>query len=137
MLAGSTGLVLPATAQNPVRLVYGSAALVASLRGQQSHFATLPIIASMLQRFANSCNIVATICQKLQHCCNYFWHVVLKLLIRKRVADRLCLVRGPAHDPSFRVSVLGPAYVNFGFTDRYNYDPIAIVFFSAWNWPLL
>ena len=42
---GSTGLVLPATAQNPARLVYGSAALVASLRGQQSHFATLPIIA--------------------------------------------------------------------------------------------
>ena len=37
-----TGLVLPAPAQNPARLVYGSAALVASLRGQQSHFATLP-----------------------------------------------------------------------------------------------
>ena len=37
---GSTGLVLPGTAQNPVRLVYGSAALVASLRGQ--HFATSP-----------------------------------------------------------------------------------------------
>ena len=40
---GWTGLVLPATAQNPARLVYGSAALVASLRGQQSHFTTLPI----------------------------------------------------------------------------------------------
>ena len=40
---GTTGLVLPATAQSPARLVYGSAALVASLRGQQSHFATLPI----------------------------------------------------------------------------------------------
>ena len=51
VLLGWTGLVLPATAQNPARLVYGSAALVASLRGQQSHFATLPKIdpASILQ----------------------------------------------------------------------------------------
>ena len=40
---GSTGLVLSCTAQNPARLVYGSAALVASLRGQHCHFATLPI----------------------------------------------------------------------------------------------
>ena len=39
---GWTGLVLSETIQNPARLVYGSAALVASLRGQQSHFATLP-----------------------------------------------------------------------------------------------
>ena len=44
LLLGWTGLVLPAPAQNPARLVYGSAALVASLRGQQSHFATLPKI---------------------------------------------------------------------------------------------
>ena len=36
MLLGPTGLVLSCTAQNPARLVYGSAALVASLRGQQS-----------------------------------------------------------------------------------------------------
>ena len=43
MLLGWTGLVLHATAQNPVRLGYGSAALVASLRGQHCHFATLPI----------------------------------------------------------------------------------------------
>ena len=43
VLLDSTGLVLPAAAQRPARLVYGSAALVASLRGQQSHFATLPI----------------------------------------------------------------------------------------------
>ena len=43
VLLGWTGLVLLCTAQNPARLVYGSAALVASLRGQQSHFATLPI----------------------------------------------------------------------------------------------
>ena len=42
VLLGWTGLVLLCTAQNPARLVYGSAALVASLRGQQSHFATLP-----------------------------------------------------------------------------------------------
>ena len=42
VLLGWTGLVLSCTAQNPARLVYGSAALVASLRGQQSHFATLP-----------------------------------------------------------------------------------------------
>ena len=35
--AGSTVHV-----QNPACLVYGSAALVASLREQQSHFATLP-----------------------------------------------------------------------------------------------
>ena len=41
---GWTGLVLFETGQNPTRLVYGSAALVASLRGQLSHFATLPII---------------------------------------------------------------------------------------------
>ena len=39
---GLDGQALPGTAQNPARLVYGSAALVASLRGQQSHFATLP-----------------------------------------------------------------------------------------------
>ena len=44
VLAGWTGLVLPAAAHSPARLVYGSAALVASLRGQQSHFATLPIM---------------------------------------------------------------------------------------------
>ena len=44
MLLGWTGLVLSCTAQNLARLVYGSAALVASLRGQQSHFATLLII---------------------------------------------------------------------------------------------
>ena len=44
MLLGWTGLVLSCTAQNPARLVYGSAALVASLRGQHCHFATLPII---------------------------------------------------------------------------------------------
>ena len=44
MLLGWTGLVLLCTAQNPARLVYGSAALVASLREQQSHFATLPMI---------------------------------------------------------------------------------------------
>ena len=43
VLLGWTGLVLSVHAQNPARLVYGSAALVASLRGQQSHFATLPI----------------------------------------------------------------------------------------------
>ena len=43
MLLGWTGLVLSGTTRNPARLVYGSAALVASLRGQQSHFATLPI----------------------------------------------------------------------------------------------
>ena len=42
VLAGWTGLVLPAAAHSPARLVYGSAALVASLRGQQSHLATLP-----------------------------------------------------------------------------------------------
>ena len=48
---GSTGLVLPATAQNPARLVYGSAALVASLRGQQSHFATLPINSFRVESF--------------------------------------------------------------------------------------
>ena len=41
---GWTGLVLFETVQNPGRLVYGSAALVASLRGQQSHFATLPMM---------------------------------------------------------------------------------------------
>ena len=44
VLLGWTGLVLLCTAQNPARLVYGSAALVASLRGQHCHFATLPII---------------------------------------------------------------------------------------------
>ena len=44
VLLGWTGLVLPATAQNPARLVYGSAAIVASLRGPQSHFDPLPII---------------------------------------------------------------------------------------------
>ena len=33
VLLGSTGLVLPATTQNPARLVYGSVPLVASLRG--------------------------------------------------------------------------------------------------------
>ena len=44
MLLGSTGLVLPTAAQNTVRLVYGSAALVASLREQQGNFATLPIL---------------------------------------------------------------------------------------------
>ena len=43
VLLGSTGLVLSGPAQDPARLVYGSAALVASLRGQQSHFATLPM----------------------------------------------------------------------------------------------
>ena len=43
VLLGWTGLVLPVHAQNHVCLVYGSAALVASLREQQSHFATLPI----------------------------------------------------------------------------------------------
>ena len=42
VLLGWTGLVLLCTAQNPARLVYGSAALVASLRGQHCHFATLP-----------------------------------------------------------------------------------------------
>ena len=42
VLLGWTGLVLSGTTRNPARLVYGSAALVASLRGQQSHFATLP-----------------------------------------------------------------------------------------------
>ena len=47
VLLGWTGLVLLCTAQNPARLVYGSAALVASLRGQQSHFATLPITKNM------------------------------------------------------------------------------------------
>ena len=40
---GPDGQVLPGIAQNPARLVYGSAALVASLRGQHCHFATLPI----------------------------------------------------------------------------------------------
>ena len=49
VLLGWTGLVLLCTAQNPARLVYGSAALVASLRGQQSHFATLPIISNLLK----------------------------------------------------------------------------------------
>ena len=44
VLLGWTGLVLSCTAQNPARLVYGSAALVASLRGQHCHFATLPMI---------------------------------------------------------------------------------------------
>ena len=44
VLAGWTGLVLSAAPHSPARLVYGSAALVASLRGQQSHFARLPII---------------------------------------------------------------------------------------------
>ena len=39
---GLDGQALPGTAQNPARLVYGSAALVGSLRGQQSNFATLP-----------------------------------------------------------------------------------------------
>ena len=43
VLLGWTGLVLSGIPRNPTRLVYGSAALVASLRGQQSHFATLPI----------------------------------------------------------------------------------------------
>ena len=43
VLLGWTGLVLLCTAQNPARLVYGSAALVASLRGQHCHFATLPM----------------------------------------------------------------------------------------------
>ena len=43
MLLGWTGLVLPTTAQNRASLVYGSAYLVASLRGQQGHFATLPM----------------------------------------------------------------------------------------------
>ena len=43
VLLGTTGLVLPAAAQSPARLVYGSAALVASLRGQPRPFATLPI----------------------------------------------------------------------------------------------
>ena len=42
VLVGWTGLVLSATAHNPARLVYGSAALVASLRGQHCHYATLP-----------------------------------------------------------------------------------------------
>ena len=46
VLLGWTGPMLPATAQNPDRQVYGSAALVASLRGQQSHFATLPVPAA-------------------------------------------------------------------------------------------
>ena len=44
VLLGSTGLVLSGPAQDPARLVYGSAALVASLREQQNHFATLPIM---------------------------------------------------------------------------------------------
>ena len=44
MLLGSTGLVLSVHTQNPARLVYGSAALVASLREQHCHFATLPKI---------------------------------------------------------------------------------------------
>ncbi len=44
VLLGWTGLVLPATSQiRPTRVVDGSAALVASLRGQQRHFATLII----------------------------------------------------------------------------------------------
>ena len=47
VLLGWTGLVLLCTAQNPARLVYGSAALVASLRGQHCHFATLPIISNI------------------------------------------------------------------------------------------
>ena len=46
------GRVLPAAAQTPARLVYGSAALAASLRGQQSHLATLPITDSMSTRQA-------------------------------------------------------------------------------------
>ena len=50
---GLDGQALPGTAQNPARLVYGSAALVASLRGQQSHFATLPI-SDFLGRNGNS-----------------------------------------------------------------------------------
>ena len=44
VLLGWTGIVLSGNTRNPARLVYGSAALVASLRGQQSHFATLPTI---------------------------------------------------------------------------------------------
>ena len=40
---GPDGPVLPVTARNPARLAYGSAALVASLREQHCHFATLPI----------------------------------------------------------------------------------------------
>ena len=51
MLLGPTGLVLSCTTQNPARLVYGSAALVATLRGQHCHFATLPIT---LRRFCHS-----------------------------------------------------------------------------------
>ena len=48
VLLAWTGLVLLCTAQNPARLVYGSAALVASLRGQHCHFATLPIKEELL-----------------------------------------------------------------------------------------
>ena len=50
VLVGWTGLVLSATQKTAPRLVYRSAALVASLRGQQSHFATLPIIAVQVQQ---------------------------------------------------------------------------------------
>ena len=40
VLLGWTGPVLLCTAQNPARLVYGSAALVASPTEQHCHFAT-------------------------------------------------------------------------------------------------
>ena len=52
VLLGWTGLVLSGTTRNPARLVYGSAALVASLRGQQSHFATLPTKPCRCQGFS-------------------------------------------------------------------------------------
>ena len=54
MLLGWTGLVLLCTAQDPARLVYGSAALVASLRGQHCHFATLLIMLSSKPLAASS-----------------------------------------------------------------------------------
>ena len=57
VLLGWTGLVLSGNTRNHARLVYGSAALVAPLRGQQSHFATLPIHVApfSLCAYANCC----------------------------------------------------------------------------------
>ena len=55
--------MLPATTQGPARLVDGSAALVASLRGQQSHFATLPINETPMHSF-DPPNIFVSYCQR-------------------------------------------------------------------------
>ena len=67
MLLGPTGLLLSCTAQNPARLVYGSAALVASLRGQQSHFATLPTNANTPFRAGGILNKLGVVASSQMH----------------------------------------------------------------------